>query len=107
MAKTKKVLSTGRFGVRYGVGIRKRLLKIELKQRKKHVCSICGFGKLKRTSTGIYYCKKCDKDFSGGAYLPETMTGRIIKKMVIQKKFLPQLGELIEAREKPFEAEKV
>ena len=48
MKKTKKVSSTGRFGSRYGVGIKKRVLKVEEKQRDLSVCPFCGFKKIKR-----------------------------------------------------------
>ncbi len=87
MAKTRKVHSTGRFGSRYGVGIRKRILKVEDKQREKQRCPECGLGTLKRKSAGIFECSKCSKRFAGGAYVPETMTGSLIKKMVSQKQF--------------------
>ena len=99
MGKTKKVKTTGRFGARYGVGIRKRVLKIESEQKKKHLCPKCGFKRIKRKGTGIYYCTKCNTEFAGGAYLPETMTGKIIRKMVAQKSFLPNLKVLTEAKE--------
>lgn len=84
---TKKVYSAGRFGSRYGVGIRKRVVKVELKQKEKHKCPLCGLGALKRQAAGIYLCPKCGKAFAGGAYTPETMTGSLIKKMVSQKQF--------------------
>ena len=96
---TKKVGPVGRFGARYGVGVKKRVLKIELKQRRKHVCPHCGFPRAKRKSAGIYQCTKCGSRFAGGAYTPSTMTGRTIQKMVSQKSFLPRLAELLEAKE--------
>lgn len=105
MAETKKVKSTGRFGSRYGVGIRKRVLKIEKKQRLQHTCPACGFRRIKRVAPGIYNCKKCNLRFSGGAYLPTTMGGTVVNKMVAQRKFLPHLKELIEAKQ-PVEEEK-
>ncbi|MDD5163631.1 MAG: 50S ribosomal protein L37ae [Candidatus ainarchaeum sp.] len=103
---TKKVKRTGRLGSRYGVGIRKRLLKIESEQFAPHNCPECGAPKVKRKAPGIFYCKKCGYEFAGGAYVPETMSGTIVKKMVSQKVFLPNLRNLIEAKEKaPVQAE--
>ncbi len=96
---TDKVRSAGRFGSRYGVGIRKRLLKVEDRQLKPQTCPFCHFKKVKRKSTGIFVCKKCGAKFAGGAYLPQTTTGSIIKKMVTQKSFTPMETELVEAKE--------
>jgi len=99
MSGKEKVRSTGRFGSRYGVGIRKRLLKVEDKQIKPQECPFCKFKKVKRESTGIFICNKCGKKFAGGAYLPQTTSGAIIKKMVAQKSFMPMMSELIEVTE--------
>jgi large subunit ribosomal protein L37Ae len=96
---TKKVKQLGKFGVRYGVGIRKALLVVEKKQRVRHECPVCGFEKVSRQSTGIFNCAKCNLTFAGGAYTPSTGTGKIIKKMVEQKSFVPKVAELAEARE--------
>ncbi|AAR38892.1 NEQ038 [Nanoarchaeum equitans Kin4-M] len=67
---TKKVGPTGRFGPRYGLGIRKRVLTVEIKQRKKHVCPFCRSKAVIREAYGIYRCKKCGKQFTGLAYYP-------------------------------------
>ena len=99
MGKTKKVKTAGRLGSRYGVGIRKRLLKIESKQQKKYVCPFCGFKKVRRTAPGLYVCRKCSAKFAGGAYFPVTLPGSIIKKTVSQKSFVskgPGLEKFIE-----------
>ncbi|MBI4210676.1 MAG: 50S ribosomal protein L37ae [Candidatus Diapherotrites archaeon] len=93
MAGTQKVLSTGRFGSRYGVGIRRKLLKIEPSQFQRHKCPNCGFRKVKRKSKGVFHCAKCNHEFVGGSYLPQTLTGGIISKMVMQKMFSPELVE--------------
>jgi large subunit ribosomal protein L37Ae len=99
MHKTKKVKSAGRFGSRYGRGIRDRVVNVEEKQRRFHECPSCGFNKVKRVSTGLFRCRKCDAVFTGGAYYPSTMGGTIVKKMVSQRKFIPLVKELIESRE--------
>jgi len=99
MGDTKKVKHAGRFGSRYGRGVRNRVIEIEAKQRQFHECPACGFRKVKRISTGLYKCKKCGLKFAGGAYTPETMSGKIVKKMTKQRSFLPLARELIEAKE--------
>ncbi len=68
MSSTKVVKSTGRFGVRYGLTIRRRVLEIEKNQRKKQKCPYCGRLKAKRISFGIFECKKCNTKFTGKAY---------------------------------------
>ncbi len=95
MANTKKVKQTGRLGSRYGVGIRKRLLKTESKQEKSYACPFCGFKKVKRKASGIFVCRKCHAKFAGGAYLPVTLPGSILKKTVLQKGFSAK-GKAIE-----------
>jgi large subunit ribosomal protein L37Ae len=66
--KTKKVSSTGRFGVRYGKRIRESVLSIENKQRKRQECPYCKRLAAKRVGKGIWECRKCKKKFTGGTY---------------------------------------
>ena len=99
MANTKKVKSTGRYGSRYGVGIKKRVLKVEERQKKKVVCPFCGFKTIKRLAAGLFTCKKCEAKFTGGAYEAETLIGKTIKKMVNQKSFVAEAAELIKITE--------
>ncbi|HHF56103.1 MAG TPA: 50S ribosomal protein L37Ae [Thermoplasmatales archaeon] len=80
--RTKKVKSTGRFGPRYGVKIRHRVRDIEEKQRQWHLCPRCGRKRVKRESTGIWVCKKCNAKFAGGAYLPRTNAGGDVEKSI-------------------------
>jgi len=70
MTKTKKVSSTGRFGSRYGLKIRKKVLEIEKIQRSKHKCPFCAKLAVKRLASGVWYCKSCKTKFAGGAYEP-------------------------------------
>lgn len=99
MSSTKKVKSAGRFGSRYGIGIRRRVIKIEEKQHQAGVCPSCGFTKVGRIASGIFACKKCGLVFAGGAYFPQTLTGSIVGKMVNQKSFLPNMAELLKTKE--------
>ncbi|MEM0243196.1 MAG: 50S ribosomal protein L37ae [Candidatus Aenigmatarchaeota archaeon] len=66
----RRVGSSGRFGARYGMTLREKIDKIELIQKSKHVCPKCGFKKLKRVSTGIWQCKKCNTKVASSAYFP-------------------------------------
>lgn len=67
---TKKVHATGRYGPRYGVRVRRRVRDIEVLQRKVHQCPNCSALTLKRFSSGIYLCKKCNVKFASAAYYP-------------------------------------
>jgi len=99
MGNTLKVKTTGRYGPRYGVGIRKSLLKIESKQRKYYQCPFCGAERVRRKAPGLYSCRKCSNTFTGGAYLPVTLPGSIVQKMVAQRSFLPSMKELLSTKE--------
>ncbi|PIN85409.1 MAG: hypothetical protein COV47_02290 [Candidatus Diapherotrites archaeon CG11_big_fil_rev_8_21_14_0_20_37_9] len=94
MGQTKKVGSAGRFGSRYGVGIRKKLLKVEDKQKEAKECPNCGSPAVKRKSAGIFNCSKCGHEFVGGAYFTRTLTGKIISKIVSQKSFASSTKDL-------------
>ena len=94
MGQTKKVKSAGRFGSRYGVGIRKKLLKVESPQLEKKHCPNCGSVNVKRKSKGVFMCRKCLHEFVGGAYMPQTLAGSIISKIVSQKSFAKSATEL-------------
>lgn len=94
MGETRKVKSAGRFGSRYGVGIRKKLLKVESPQLEKKACPNCGSVKVKRKSKGVFMCRKCSHEFVGGAYMPQTLAGTIISKIVSQKSFAKSASEL-------------
>ncbi|MHA1729136.1 MAG: 50S ribosomal protein L37Ae [Promethearchaeota archaeon] len=72
MGKTKKVGITGRYGVRYGSRIRKRVKTIETKMHTPQKCPKCETKSIKRVSTGIWRCKKCGAQFTGGAYEMKT-----------------------------------
>jgi large subunit ribosomal protein L37Ae len=83
MAKrTKKVGPAGRFQSRYGVKARTRLRNIELAQKQKHICPSCGHKKVKRVSTSIWQCRKCNTKFAGGAYIPKTESGQNVEKIL-------------------------
>ena len=94
MAKrTKKVGPAGRYQSRYGVRARTQIRNVEIQQRIKHKCPSCGHEKVKRISTSIWQCKKCETKFAGGAYIPQTETGQNIKKMLKGETEIPKIPE--------------
>ena len=70
MVKTKLVGAAGRFGSRYGQHVKRKIAKIESRQRLKQECPFCG-RTVKRASKGIWECKKCGKRFAGHAFFIE------------------------------------
>lgn len=83
MAKrTKKTAMTARFGARYGVSIRRRVLEVELRQRGRHPCPRCAARALRRVSTGIWACRKCGHTYAGGAYVPETAVRKTVDRAI-------------------------
>lgn len=80
VSTTKKIGPAGRFGARYGSLARKQVATVERVQRRKHICNRCGAHAVARLHTGIWQCRKCDHQFAGGAYLPQTGAGRGARK---------------------------
>ncbi|MCA9486268.1 MAG: 50S ribosomal protein L37ae [Candidatus Woesearchaeota archaeon] len=63
--------SAGRFGVRFGNTLRKKVNDIEKTSRGKHACPFCAKeGKVRREAYGIWKCSSCGKTFIGKAYTP-------------------------------------
>ena len=81
MMATKKLKSAGRFGPRYGVRVRRAIIKIEEVQRKKYTCKKCGKTAVKRVGTGIWECKSCGYKFACGCYVPRTSAIKIVEKV--------------------------
>lgn len=71
MAHTKKVKASGRLKRGYGTVVRNKLVVVESKQRKRQTCPFCKKHAAKRLSSGIWKCRKCNKNFTGGAYYLE------------------------------------
>jgi large subunit ribosomal protein L37Ae len=67
-SKSKKSRAAGRFGARYGKKVRSKLADVESKQRIKQKCPFCNKPGIKRTSKGIWECKKCKKRFASDVY---------------------------------------
>ncbi len=76
---TKVVGPAGRFSARYGMGVRRKITQIEVKQRGRHRCPNCrSLTRFKRLAAGIWRCPKCGITFAGGAYVPQTILGKTL-----------------------------
>jgi len=85
MGQTKKVGSTGRFGVRYGAKLRRRVLDIDNRRKEPNRCPACATKALKRKAVGLWECSKCDLLFAGGAYVPFTDAGKAARRAIVQR----------------------
>ncbi len=72
--RTKKVGVAGRYGPRYGVRTRKQISAVVSTKNKKYECPRCKHVAVRRVSTGIWQCRRCDLKFAGGAYSPKVDT---------------------------------
>ena len=64
--------TTGRFGSRYGKGVKKKVAEIERIQKQRQLCPECGMKYVKRVSSGIWKCRKCGAKFASSAYVPKS-----------------------------------
>jgi large subunit ribosomal protein L37Ae len=71
--------TTGRFGSRYGKGVKKKVAEIEKFQKQRHVCPRCGMPYVKRLASGIWKCEKCGTKFAGASFVPKA---EMVKKEV-------------------------
>lgn len=72
--RTKKVGVAGRYGPRYGVRTRKQMAVVTAAKNRSYECPRCNHVAVKRVSTGIWQCRRCDLKFAGGAYTPKVTT---------------------------------
>ena len=72
--RTRQAGTVARFGPRYGVRIRRRVQEIDEGLRARHVCPNCQAVAVRRTSTGVWRCRRCGHTFAGGAYRPIVTT---------------------------------
>lgn len=70
--RTKKVGSSGRFGPRYGLSVKKQISSIDRNRHSKYTCPRCLKKNVKRVSAGVWECRSCSLKFAGGAYSPRT-----------------------------------
>ncbi len=96
--RTAKAGPVARFGPRYGVRIRRRVLEVEIGLRKRHVCPRCQAPRVQRTSTGVWRCGHCGLVFAGGAYRP-IVTTAVRRELV--KEIEPAAAEAKPSEEEP------
>ncbi len=68
MATSMKYGITKRFGARYGRTMKERVGKADLARKNSSTCPYCLKNKVSRVAAGIWFCKKCNFKFTGGAY---------------------------------------
>jgi len=68
--RTKKVGTSGRFGARYGVRIRKRIADVEAQSKGRHECPKCKAVALGRLANGIWACRHCGAKMASSSYMP-------------------------------------
>lgn len=78
--RTKKTGAAGSYGPRYGVKVRRRLKEVLEGKRRWHPCPRCEHLSVKRVSTGVWRCRRCDHTFAGGAYRP-VVTTRVTRRV--------------------------
>jgi len=71
--RTKKVGSSGRFGPRYGLSVKKQARSISARKGARYTCPRCTKENVRRVSSGIWHCRSCDLKFAGGAFTPNTV----------------------------------
>ncbi len=64
----KKIGSVARYGPRYGVRIRSRILEVEKERAKKIACPKCGVSAVKREATAVWKCRHCGYKYAARAY---------------------------------------
>ena len=70
----------GGLSTRYGTAPRRRHIDILVRLRKKHECPKCKVRATRRLSVGLWQCRRCGNQFTGGAYFPFTKVGEIAKR---------------------------
>ncbi len=98
---------TGSMGPRYGLKIRKIINALEASKRIARPCPSCGFLKVKRVASGIFFCRKCEHKFTGGAYNAYTLVGQTVARIIRSGVALPEskVGAVLEKAEKAEELE--
>jgi len=70
----------GGLSTRYGTAPRRRHIDILVRLRKKHECPKCKVRAARRLSVGLWQCRRCGNQFTGGAYFPFTKVGEVAKR---------------------------
>lgn len=65
----KKIGSVARFGPRYGVRIRSRILEVEKEMARGVACPRCGIEAVEREAAAIWTCRHCGYKYAARAYV--------------------------------------
>ncbi len=68
MVKKQAVGFSKTYGARYGPRIRDAVAALEVSARSEYKCPYCNYVQVKRVTTGVWQCKKCNNKFTGRAY---------------------------------------
>lgn len=90
--RTVKAGISGKYGVRYGVRVRKRMKDVEMQRAKNYQCPRCLSVSVKRTAAGIWECRHCSLVFTGGAYQP------VVSKGIRREEMGEEKGEVVERK---------
>jgi large subunit ribosomal protein L37Ae len=66
--RTKKVGVTGWMGPRYGIRVRRRVQEVEKTRAASYACPKCSTMTVRRTGSGLWECRRCDRTFASDAY---------------------------------------
>jgi large subunit ribosomal protein L37Ae len=96
--RTKKVGTSGRFGPRYGVTVRKRIADVEAVSKGRHECRYCRAVALGRTASGIWVCRHCGAKMASGTYMPTPPVAvrRDVEEVLAEAEDREQEGESTE-----------
>ncbi|MGQ9542856.1 MAG: hypothetical protein ACUVTM_02025 [Candidatus Bathyarchaeia archaeon] len=83
----RKIGLGGGLSTRYGTAPRRVYVEILTQMRRRHECPRCQAMAVKRLSVGLWYCRKCGNQFTGGAYTPFTKIGEASKRSVASKQY--------------------
>lgn len=86
----------GGLSTRYGTAPRRRHIDILVRLRKKHECPKCKVRATRRLSVGLWQCRRCDNQFTGGAYFPFTKVGEVAKRAAASATSMISTSELME-----------
>ena len=99
---TKKVGMAGRFGPHYGARIRNVWRDIMEREKGVQKCPRCGT-KLRnmRLYIGVWHCRRCGAQWTGGAWTPDTPRGREAQRIAVRVAREVAIAEAEKAGKKP------
>jgi large subunit ribosomal protein L37Ae len=86
---SKKAGSAGRYGARYGVVVRNLTRDIEKVAKANYECPTCHHKSVKRMSSGIWYCRRCETKFAAAGNSPTQR--KIVTK--VEEAVVPEVME--------------